>query len=777
MAVMLTVCMSVCLSLSGVAQGETYSIPLTITTDLVFPRVPVDPEIDFGSAIAGAGLDGVLDPNSIQVIDTATGKSMPCAVTEDFSYGDKGRIEWVVTNPTHRGYEIRFRVVSERPFREPASCTPLIGLGDLLRYNAGAPRPIACCYLSGLVDLTGDGKRDLVGCWNYAYRPSWPWDGIICYPRVGDEEDFTFGDLVRIRYVEQADSVEYRHFSGTYMMADFADFNGDHRVDLVYSPRSGDRLFLYLNDGKRDAGGMPVFAAAGTLPRPSDAWGPVRAVDLNGDGAMDFVVCNVQGEGSKRPSEAFYLKNTNPNGWPIEPAEAVDLRVAKAPCFFDVDGDGALDVVGFAPPVQGGLESKSRVVWQRNLGGDPPQFRDPLPIDGIEPVLPASMTAVNSGPRRGLLILCDEFQSVVFFEPVPNNGSGVLFKRSQRCESLSSVISLSDQAWPYVCDWDGDGDQDLLVGGGYGWPRIVINEGTNEKPKYAEAQYILSEGSPIRLLRNDILGEPFHWHNMGYSYPVYVDWDADSLPDLILPNETNRIFWYKNIGVRSSPRFGERRQIVVDGYPDSPEKRKVSAERAIEATYPREEEQPFFWRTGAAFADWNGDGLMDLATLDGYTRRLTLFVQYRDNDETLHLRKERPLKLADGRFIDDTIVERSAHWTESFRPVDWDGDGLLDIVYSCAGTVPEKGSIYLLRNVGTTTKPVFDSPRTMCWYGEPIKVTSHGPHPWAGDLDGDGLPDILTCVEWSVYPFFSHAALEMDRRPEFKIGSVMKVTE
>ncbi len=279
------------------------------------------------------------------------------------------------------------------------------------------------------------------------------------------------------------------------------------------------------------------------------------------------------------------------------------------------------------------------------------------------------------------------------------------------------------------------------------------------------------------MLRNDILGEPFHWHNMGYSYPVYVDWDADSLPDLILPNETNRIFWYKNIGVRSSPRFGERRQIVVDGYPDSPEKRKVSAERAIEATYPREEEQPFFWRTGAAFADWNGDGLMDLATLDGYTRRLTLFVQYRDNDETLHLRKERPLKLADGRFIDDTIVERSAHWTESFRPVDWDGDGLLDIVYSCAGTVPEKGSIYLLRNVGTTTKPVFDSPRTMCWYGEPIKVTSHGPHPWAGDLDGDGLPDILTCVEWSVYPFFSHAALEMDRRPEFKIGSVMKVTE
>ncbi|HOE12410.1 MAG TPA: VCBS repeat-containing protein [bacterium] len=777
MVVMLTICVGAWLGLSCVALGEMYSIPVTIMSDLVFPRVPVDPEIDFASVITGAGLDGVLDPNSIQVIDTATGRSVPCAVTEDFAYGDKGRIEWIVTNPSHRDYEIRFRIASKRPSLEPAAFTPLIGLGDLLRYNADIPRPIACCYLSRLVDLTGDGNRDLVGCWNYAYRPGWPWDGIICYPRVGDENDFTFGDLVRVRYVEQADSVEYQHFSSTYMMADFADFNGDYRVDLVYSPRSGEHLFLYLNSGKRDAGGMPVFTAAGTLPRPSDAWGPVRAVDLNSDGAVDFVACNVQGEGSKRPSEVFYLRNTNPNGWPIQPAEAVNLRVEKAPCFFDVDGDGALDAVRFAPPAQGGLESKNRVVWQKNLGGDPPQFGDPLLIDGIDPVLPAGMASVNDGPHRGLLILCDEFQSVVFFERVSNKGSGVRFKRSQRCESLSSVISLSDQAWPCVCDWHGDGDRDLLVGGGYGWPRIVINEGTNERPKYAEAQYILSEGTPIRLLRNDILGEPYHWHNMGYSYPSYVDWDADGLPDLMLPNETNRIFWYKNIGVRSSPKFGERRQIVVDGYPDSPEKRRLSAERAIEATYPREEEQPFFWRTGAAFADWNSDGLMDLATLDGYSRQLTLFVQYRDNDETLRLRKEKPLKLEDGRFIDDAIVERSAHWTESFRPVDWDGDRLLDIVYSCAGTVPEKGSIYLLRNVGTATEPVFDSPRTMCCYGKPIKVTSHGPHPWAGDLDGDGLPDLLTCVEWSVYPFFTHAALEMDKRPEFNIGPMKIVTE
>ena len=53
-----------------------------------------------------------------------------------------------------------------------------------------------------------------------------------------------------------------------------------------------------------------------------------------------------------------------------------------------------------------------------------------------------------------------------------------------------------------------------------------------------------------------------------YPFPVYVDWDADGLPDLILPNETNRIFWYKNMGTREQPKFGPRRQVICDGYPD-----------------------------------------------------------------------------------------------------------------------------------------------------------------------------------------------------------------
>lgn len=756
--------------LCGAARGGEYAVSLHVRSEWAYPRVPMDPKIDFGKLLADAGESERLDPNSIAVVDLTDGKRAEAAITEDFAYGDAGRVEWVITNPAHREFEIRFSSAPTRPPRTPERYAPLIGTGDLLRYNAGTPRPIACCYVSGLYDLTGDGQPDLVGAWNYAYRPGSPWDGLICYPRAGAQDAFTFGDLVRLRYAETPETSELHHFESTYMTAAFADFNRDGRIDLLFSPRSGDALQLFLNSGNRDAGGMPVFVKDAVFARPAEAWLPCRAVDLNQDGALDLVLGAVyKGDAQKN----YYLRNLNAEGWPMEFAEAVELNLEKAPCFFDVDSDGKPDAVALQEITGGGVY-ESRVIWQRNLGGEPPRFDTPSPVPGVAPHYPDGLAAVEDGARKGILVQYDVGQRVSFYAHIKGENGQFHFEETGCARSLSAVMSLSDQAWPWPCDWDGDGDLDLLVGGGYGWPRIVLNEGTRERPAYAEPQYILSEGKPILIRRNDILGEPFHWHNMSYTYPSYMDWDGDALPDLLLPNETNRILWCKNIGTRQQPEFGPRRQIEVDGYSDSPESRRRSAERALEATYPQEEEQPFFWRTGAAFYDWNGDGLMDLATHGGASRQLTLFTQYRDSAGVLRLKKERPLLLNDGRPIDDRIVERAAHWTECFRPVDWDRDGLMDLLYSCAGTEPAKGSIYLLRNTGSKENPVFAAPRTMCCFGEPIKVTAHGPSAWAGDFDGDGMPDVLACTEWSVYPFFTYAALEMPERPAWDLGPVRR---
>ena len=96
--------------------------------------------------------------------------------------------------------------------------------------------------------------------------------------------------------------------------------------------------------------------------------------------------------------------------------------------------------------------------------------------------------------------------------------------------------------------------------------------------------------------------------------------------------------------------------MICDGYPDSPEQPREIAHarrrpKVPNNAYPYEKERPFFWRTGAAFADLNGDGLMDLVTHDGHTRKATLFVQYRDSAGKLRLKKDRAARSSptDGR--------------------------------------------------------------------------------------------------------------------------------
>ena len=719
-----------------------------LPTDL--GHIPFAPEIDFAALAAAVGAVGVLDPNSIEVRQTNNGELVEYALGEDLRYGEHGKVEWAIGNPQCLVYDIRFQMVDRRPPLAVRERVPLVGVGDLLRYNAGEPRPIALGGSARLVDLTGDGRADLVGCWNYYHRPGWPISGVVCYPRV--EGDFCFGEMVRLRWVAARGSQDLQHFPGTYICADFADVDGDGLVDIAFAEQGGGEVRFLLNTGERDDGGWPIFVRDEAVTVPFAKIADVQLVDVDGDGVLDLVV------------NGHLIRNGNADGWPFTAAEPVDLGGSEAPAFIDLDGDGILAMVYLQKGQDGPFAA--RLLWRDQRG--PLEFAAAADLNIVTPGDKCTwVRAVWDGQQPGLLLQRNAFQELVYC-PLE---SELPFATSQRAESLAAVASWSDQAWPCLCDWNGDGVQDLLIGGGYGWPRIAINTGSNARPIWSEPAYICAEGAPIRLLRDEILPGQ-HWHNMGYSYPVFVDWDGDGLPDLLLANETNRIVWHKNIGTQEKPEFGPRQFIAVDGFVDSAVKRAESARDGENPDlpnhpYPDDARAPFYWRTGAAFADWNGDGLMDFIT-HNHWRQATLFAQYIADDGQRRLRAEGPVLLEDGRCIDDSIVGREKHWTESFRAVDWDGDGLVDLIYNLAGS----GEIYLLRNVGSREAPVFAKPRQMACYGEPIAFTIHGPNAWAGDFNGDGKPDLLGCVEWSVYPFYAHAALEMAEHPRYEIDGV-----
>ncbi|NKB71616.1 MAG: hypothetical protein GKR89_31465 [Candidatus Latescibacteria bacterium] len=709
-------------------------------------RIPFAPSIDFAALIAQAGATGVLDPNSIAVVNLTNGTRVDFARSDDL-----GRIEWTVDDPNHTAYQIHFATAPTRPPLIPQPYVPLVGSGDLLRYNASTPRPITLANSLHLLDITGDGRADLVGCWNYYHRPGEPISGLVCYPRTGTVDDLLFGDMARLRYIEDG---ELKHFPGVYVRTAFADMDGDGLVDMAFADRNDSHITFFRNTGQRDQGGLPLFARNGSVAVSCQTIEHLILQDLTGNGAVDLVV------------NGQLIANQAPPGQPFQPGPTQDLGSGAQIAFLDIDGDGQLELVG----VEGGSSAypppdQPRALFQRRLiANDPVAYGPPQPLDDIPEAVDCTQLGISHDPSRpGILLQCNAYQHLIFYELA----NGKLLRRGP-LQALSPPVAWSDQAWPCQVDWDGNGVWDLVIGGGYGWPRLVRNGGSNCAPAFDEPQLIHSVDGPIRVLRGDLLGGD-HWHNMGYPYPVLIDWDGDGRLDLMLPNETNRIVWHRNISMDGTPLFGPRQYIEVEGFPDSDQTRAASGRLGANADlpnhpYPADPSSPFFWRTGAAFADWNGDGLMDFIT-HNHQRQATLFVQHIDAQGQRQVRLDGPVRLEDGRPIDDRIVGRQKHWTESFRPCDWNGDGRTDLIYNLAGT----GEIYLLRNIGTPQEPLFAAPRQFKYYGEPIACTIHGPNAWAGDFNGDDKPDLLACVEWSVYPFFAHAALEMDRHPDYQI--------
>lgn len=73
----------------------------------------------------------------------------------------------------------------------------------------------------------------------------------------------------------------------------------------------------------------------------------------------------------------------------------------------------------------------------------------------------------------------------------------------------------------------------------------------------------------------------------------------------------------------------------------------------------------------------------------------------------------------------------------SVHAVDWDGDGLIDLLIGDIG-----GNVYLVPNEGTREKYAFGKERQLQAGGKPLRVNGDA-GPFVCDWDGDGTPDLL----------------------------------
>ena len=345
---------------------------------------------------------------------------------------------------------------------------------------------------------------------------------------------------------------------------------------------------------------------------------------------------------------------------------------------------------------------------------------------------------------------------------------------------------------PHSTDWDADGDEDLVCGNTAGYLGVIENLGfRDDTPSWDEPAIIaLFEPQSAHILRprplrhqagrsGSIQGPcEAKW---GYTAPYVADWDNDDFVDLIVNDIWGKVVWYRNYEelLHRDPLNGPARThrlanpIFEKHYPVVVAWTEDPKGPAWNWWTPDDGELVTQWRTTPCVLDWNKDGLNDLVMLDheGY---LACFERSKDaglaNADSLPNDSEpdeSTLPWADFRVLPPKRIFKihgPCEFDARHRPVgdkqdgllrlnanragasgrrklhfvDWDGDGLLDLLVNSV-------NVNFLRNVGADDEG-------FTWFSDegPLDdrvLAGHTTSPTTVDWDANGIPDLLVGAE------------------------------
>ncbi len=486
-----------------------------------------------------------------------------------------------------------------------------------------------------------------------------------------------------------------------------------------------------------------------------------RYVDYDGDGALDLVVAvedwadygwddawDEKGRWTNGPLHGlvYLVRNSGSTAKPkyAEPelleadGKRIDTFGCPSPNFVDFDGDGDLDLLcgefldGFTYFENVGSRTQPKYARGRRLmNGDKPLTMD------LEMIAPVAFDWDKDGDFD--LIVGDEDGRVAFVE---NTGRVVdrlpQFEPPRYFQQEADELQSGALATPVGFDWDGDGDTDIVSGNTSGYIEFFENLSGPKvaSPKWAAARRLEADGKTFRVMAgpNGSIQGPAE-AKWGYTTLNVADWDADGLPDIVFNSIWGRVQWLKNVGTRTTPKLAEPQPVEVEwtGAPPKP---------AWTWWTPVGKELATQWRTTPVLADWNNDGLLDLAMLD-HEGFLSLF-ERRKIDGQLKLmpphrafldENEKPLLLNGGR------AGKSGR--RKLCATDWDGDGKLDLLVNS-----ENANWLRQMESRDGTWPFKDMGKL-----DSRNIASHDVSPTTVDWDGDGVPDFLGGAEDGFFYF------------------------